>query len=141
MTIGWNAEMLNIYVLVFGTVLCATACIEIIIPSKMIAFWRIWISHRLFFLHGAFLILVGIPLTCYSHHLTGRLVTAIGLLIVFTGPFVLFYSERISSMILSIMEETRQSGKRSLIYIDSALRLIVGIIFIYSALSYGQTII
>jgi hypothetical protein len=41
-------------------------------------------------------------------------------------------------MILSMMEETGQSGKRALIFTDSALRLVVGILFIYSALSSGS---
>lgn len=129
--------MLNIYVLVFGVILCATACTEILIPSKMLAFWRGWISHRLFYLHGAFLILVGVPLTCYTHRLTGRLIMVIGLLIVFTGPFILFYSERVSSMILTSMEEMRHSGKLTLIYTDSAVRIAAGILFIYSAVTSG----
>ncbi len=107
--------MLDIYIMVFGGFLLLMGGIEMVAPLRVLALWRRWIAHRLFFLHGAMLIATGLPLTCAGGSTSGRIIFSLGLLLVFTGPFILLYADRVRTLFLSTTSEMEASSGRRLI--------------------------
>ncbi|TAL39579.1 MAG: hypothetical protein EPN93_01140 [Spirochaetes bacterium] len=124
--------MLGYYILLFGVVLIITGTSEFMMPGRFFAFWKAWVSHRLFFLHGAGLIAVGFPLTCYGSAPMGTFVLGFGLLLVFTGPFILLYANKIRKLFLVTTADMDEAASRHLIYFDAGVRLAVGALFVYS---------
>ncbi|HNU92318.1 MAG TPA: hypothetical protein PKO25_10650 [Spirochaetota bacterium] len=124
--------MLDLYIFIFGGLLVLMGCIEAIVPAKSLALWRRWISHRLFFLHGAMLIVAGLPLTCAGGSSVGCIVFWLGVVMVFTGPFILLYADRVRSLFLSTVDELRPASARRLILIDAALRATLGLFMVFS---------
>ena len=100
-------------------------------PHTIFNLWLRWINNKLYFLHGVLLILGGFPLTVYSGRFSG-IIFAIGLMVVFTGPFVLIYPEKIRGMFNAIAGEPDLKKIRGFILIDASLRVVSGIFFIAS---------
>lgn len=125
--------MLDIYIMVFGGVLLLMGGIEMVAPLRVLALWRRWIAHRLFFLHGAMLIATGLPLTCAGGSTSGRIIFSLGLLLVFTGPFILLYADRVRALFLSTTSEMEASSGRRLILLDAALRVAAGLLMVCSS--------
>lgn len=124
--------MLDLYTFLFGCILVLMGCLEAVMPLRALALWRRWISHRLFFLHGAVLIAVGLPLTCAGGTAEGRIVFSLGLILVFTGPFILLYADRVRSLFLDSVTRMSPAAARRLILIDAALRVGFGLFMSYA---------
>jgi len=128
-------QLLQVYVLSLGIFLISVAGMELIAPFTMFQGWRRWVSHRIFPLYGVSLVIMGFPLTQYRHAdipAIGYVVFAIGLVVVFSGPFILLYPEKIRAMVSEIAETAGEDGVRRLVFIDAAMRLIAGGVFVYS---------
>lgn len=119
--------MLDLYIFLFGCILVLMGSLEAVIPLRALALWRRWISHRFCFLHGAILIAVGLPLTCAGGSTGGRIVFSLGLILVFTGPFILLYADRVRSLFLDAVARMSPAAGRRLILIDAALRVGFGL--------------
>lgn len=128
-----GAAMLNIYIMAFGIVLLLMGTLEVAAPLRVLALWRRWIAHRLFFLHGGMLIAAGLPLTCAGGSAAGCILFSFGLLLVFTGPFILIYADRVRVMFLSATSDMAASAGRRLIFIDAALRIAAGLFMAWSS--------
>jgi hypothetical protein len=126
--------MLSLYILVFGVVLIITGTVELVMPARMFAFWKAWVGNRFFFLHGAFLIALGFPLTCYNNAPMSTFVFGFGLVLVFTGPFLLIYANRIRKLFTATTTDMDESSIRHLVFFDAGIRLIIGAAFVYSYL-------
>ncbi len=125
----------SLYILVFGAVLLVTGCVELAMPARMFAFWKAWVGNRFFFLHGALLIALGLPLTCYNNAPMNAFVFGFGIILVFTGPFILFYANRIRRLFDATTVDMDESSLRHLVYFDAGVRLAIGAAFVYSYLA------
>jgi hypothetical protein len=122
-------QAVNIYVLLLGIALILIGTVELSAPLRIFKLWKQWISKRLFPLHGALLILLGIPLTMYRGPLS-EIIFIIGAVLALSGPFILIYPEKIRTMFNSISEEMNDAGVRRIIYIDALLRILAGVLFV-----------
>ncbi len=130
-----GTAMLNIYIMVFGAFLLFMGGIEVLAPLRVLSLWQRWIGHRLFFLHGAVLIATGLPLTCAGGSTTGRIIFYLGLLLVFAGPFILVYADRVRALFLGATSDLDSSAARRLILFDAVLRIVAGLLMVYSSAS------
>jgi hypothetical protein len=122
-------------VFILGIVLTGMGIIELLIPMRIFNLWEKWISHKLFFLHGLLLILLGFPLTLYKNLLNlfiAKSIFGIGVIAVLIGPFILFYPEKIREIFLKISGEVENKAAKRIIYLDAIIRISVGLLFIYS---------
>lgn len=126
--------MIFIYVIALGALFSLMGTIELFLRESSFRFWMRWFEHRLFFLHGIILVLLGFPLTFYNGKWS-TFVFIVGLFMVITGPFVIIYPEKIRESFGEISSEMGEETVKKLILFDSAVRLIIGIIFLYCALS------
>jgi len=123
--------MINYFILFFGIIQLTIAFVEFIMPYKTFITWKIWISCRFFPLHGAALIVVGFPLIIYSGYLSS-VIFLIGLVVVFTGPVILIYPEKIREA-FSYSSETFQEGSlKKIVRFDAVVRMAAGIILVIS---------
>ena len=98
-------KIINQYVFILGIVLTGMGIIELLIPIRIFNLWEKWVSHKLFFLHGLLLILLGFPLTLYKNLLNlfiAKSIFGIGVIAVLMGPFILFYREKIRGIFQKI---------------------------------------
>ncbi len=126
--------MIFIYVIALGGLFSLMGAIELFLRERSFRFWMRWFAHRLFFLHGIILVLLGFPLTFYNGKWS-TFVFIVGLFMVITGPFVIVYPEKIRESFGEISSEMGEETVKKLVLFDSAVRLIIGIIFLYCALS------
>lgn len=126
--------MISLYVIALGILLAFMGAFELYLRERSFQFWIQWFTHRLFFLHGIILILLGFPLTFYNGKWS-TFVFLVGLFMVITGPFVIIYPEKIRESLGEISSEMGEETVRRLVLFDSAVRLIIGITFLYCALS------
>lgn len=127
--------MLTIYVLVFGIVVATVGLVELLFPSVMMKIWSRLVTHRLFFLYGIVLMGAGFPLTIYNAPRFDTIIFIIGLFVVFTGPFVLLYPQKIGGFFLQGMNEMSPGGRKLAIFFDASVRITAGLICIFSALT------
>jgi hypothetical protein len=121
--------MISVYILVLGLAAIAVGLFEALQPLRALGLWKQWIAHRYFFLHGGLLIALGLPLTCGDGTLIGKIIFTMGLIMVFTGPFILLYAGRIRRMFMSVTAEMDGPALKRLICIDAAVRISAGAIF------------
>ncbi len=126
--------MISLYVIALGTLFFFMGTAELCLRKRFFQFWMRWFAHRLFFLHGIILVLLGFPLTFYNGKWS-TFVFLVGLFMVITGPFVIIYPEKIRESFEDISLEMGEDTVRRLVLFDSAVRLIIGIIFLYCAIS------
>ncbi|HOP28838.1 MAG TPA: hypothetical protein P5120_09345 [Spirochaetota bacterium] len=123
--------MINYFILFFGITQLIIASVEIIMPQKSFLTWKVWVSCRFFPIHGAALIVVGFPLTIYNGYLSS-LIFLIGLVVVFTGPVILIYPEKIREA-FSFSSETFQEGSlKKIVRFDAVMRMAAGFIMVLS---------
>lgn len=123
--------MINYFILFFGIIQLIIAFVEILLPYKSFLTWKAWISCRFFPFHGAALIVMGFPLTIYNGYLSS-LIFIIGLVVVFTGPVILIYPEKIREA-FSFSSDTFQEGSlKKIVRFDAVMRLAAGIILVIS---------
>jgi hypothetical protein len=121
---------LSMYVFFLGIILIFYSLIEMIIPEKIYSLQKRWIQHPLFPVHGFLLMIGGFPLIVFRETLSGKIMTGIGLVIVFTGPFILIFPDKMRSLFMHTDQEIK-GNHRTLLYIDATVRLLCGILCIY----------
>jgi hypothetical protein len=121
--------MITVYILLLGLSAISVGFFEALQPLRALGIWKQWIAHRNFFLHGGLLIALGLPLTCYDGTMIGKIIFSMGLIMVFTGPFILLYAGRIRRMFMTVTAEMDGPALKRLIYIDAAVRISAGAIF------------
>lgn len=122
------------YVLAIGALFSLMGALELAIRERSYRFWMRWFAHRLFFIHGILLVSLGFPLTFYNGKWS-TFVFIVGLFMVITGPFVIIYPEKIRESFEEISSEMGEDVVKKLVLFDSATRLVIGIIFLYCALT------
>lgn len=125
--------MISLYVLILGIVFAVMGSAELTLRERSFRFWMRWFAHRMFFLHGAVLIALGFPLTFYSGKWSA-FVFIVGLFMVLTGPFILIYPEKIRESFSEISSGVGEESLRGLVVFDAAVRVVVGMLFVYCAL-------
>lgn len=123
--------MYKYFLITIGTTQVIMAFIEIFAPLRSFLMWEKWVSSRFFPVHGLALIFIGLPLTVYKGYLSS-VIFYIGLLIVFTGPFILIYPEKIKNVFTDTENLLKDRDKKIMIYFDSVFRLSTGLIFFVS---------
>lgn len=105
--------------------------VEFFFPLRSFLVWKIWIANRYFPVHGLALIFIGLPLTLYKGYLSS-VIFIIGLFIVFTGPFILIYPEKIRKAFNDSAGSFDDNQVRGIVFIDAFFRLCAGLIFLVS---------
>jgi len=111
-----------------GTTQVILALMEFILPHRAFFMWGSWVSNRFFPLHGVALIFIGLSLTVYKGYLSS-IIFYIGLIVVFTGPFILIYPEKIKKVFSESGNIFKDKDIKNMIYIDAFFRLSIGILF------------
>ena len=119
------------FVLYLGIFLVAAGSLELFFGRRASSFWEKWIENRFFPLHGLLLIAGGLPLTAYNGTFS-TFIFAVGLTVVFTGPFILLYPDKIRSSFREVSHDEGQNFKQRLVRFDGILRILCGLIFIAS---------
>ncbi|MCX7679067.1 MAG: hypothetical protein N2316_07585 [Spirochaetes bacterium] len=129
-----NKDFISLYVIVLGILFTAMGITEIALRQQSYKFWMRWFSHKLFFLHGVALVLLGFPLTFYNGKWS-TFVFIVGLFMVITGPFIIIYPKKIRESFDEISAEMGEGAVQQLVLFDSAMRLVIGMVFVYCALT------
>lgn len=117
--------MIQIYAALLGMGLMVQGIAEFLAPGRIFRLWMKWIRHRLYFFHGLILIIGGFPLTAYRGRFSG-VIFALGLIIVFTGPFILIYPEKIRKVFETMEAHEDGAVIRHLMYADAFVRVLSG---------------
>ncbi len=123
--------MYKYFLIIIGTIQIIMALLESFFPLKAFSMWERWVSFRFFPLHGIALMFIGMPLTMYKGYLSS-VIFYIGLLVVFSGPFILVYPEKIRKIFTSSGDIFKDKDIKIMIYADALFRLSVGVIFLIS---------
>jgi hypothetical protein len=121
---------LSMYVFFLGICLILFSLIEMIFPEKLYSLQKRWIQHFLFPIHGLILMIGGFPLLIFRASLSGKIMMGLGLVVVFTGPFILIFPDKMRAIFMHTDKEI-ESNRRTLLYIDSIVRLLCGILCLY----------
>ena len=132
------AHLLSWYIVCLGAGLILFSTAEFMMPEKVFSLWKKWISHRLFFLHGFIIMAGGLPLTFFRDTLSGKIMMGIGIIVVFTGPFLVLFPEKMREAFAMAEAEMGDDDKSGIIYFDALVRSCAGIFFIFTILSYGS---
>lgn len=119
--------MLNLYLLLFGAFQVIAGLCEFIIPYKSYYLWKKWVFHRLFPFHGILLIAAGFPFIIYKGFFS-VIIFWIGVFMAITGPFLLFYPEKIRNAFITVENDFKTKDIKIMIYVDASLRFAAGII-------------
>lgn len=125
--------MIGTYVCVLGALMVALGAVECAVPRRAFSLWKRWSAHRLFFLHGAFLIGAGFPLILYRGPLSTP-IFIIGVVIVLTGPFILIYPEKFRDMFSSFEKEMGPERIPALMRTESIIRIALGAVLLAGSL-------
>lgn len=123
--------MFKYFLITIGSTQVMIAMLEALSPLRAFLMWRKWVSDRFFPIHGLVLIVVGLPLTFYKGYMSS-LIFYIGLVIVFTGPFIILYPEKIQKVFNNSEIVFTDKDIRVMIYLDAFFRFSVGVIFLTS---------
>jgi hypothetical protein len=132
------ATILTYYILSLGIALIVLCFVELAIPKKIYSIWKQWISHRFFRIHGILIIFGGLPLTFFREGISGKIMFCIGIFVVFMGPFILLFPNKMRDLYLSAETSIEDEDKKGIIYFDAVTRGISGAIFIYTIIRYGS---
>jgi len=124
--------MYKYFLILLGTTQSIIAVAEFISPLRSFLIWRMWILNRFFPIHGVALIFIGLPLTLYNGYLSG-VIFFIGLVVVFTGPFILIYPEKIRKALNNSGDTFKDNEIKIIIFLDAFLRICTGFIFMISS--------
>lgn len=120
--------MFKYLLLITGTAQIIIALAEFISPLRSFRTWKLWVMQKYFPIHGFGLILIGMPLTQYQGFLSS-VIFYIALFIVFSGPFIMIYPEKIRAIFINDGELFKEKEIKVMIFIDALFRFSVGIIF------------
>jgi hypothetical protein len=122
-------SMLELYILLFGIFQLFAGLSELFLPAKLFRLWKTWALSRLFPVHGFVLIAAGFPLIVFKGSLQ-TILFWVGVFMVLTGPFLMIYPEKIRSAFLTAEKDFTPRDLRMIVYVDSFLRIAVGILSI-----------
>jgi len=131
------AQFFSWYLVVLGSGLIILGIIECIIPVQIFLLWKKWIACRLFPLHGLILSIGALPMTFFRDSLSGKIMMGIGIIAVFTGPFILFFPGSIREVFAMTETELEKGDEKGLIYFDASVRISAGFLIIFTILNYG----
>jgi len=123
--------MYKYFLIIAGSAQIIIASIEFFSPLRAFLMWKEWVSSRYFPVHGLALIFIGLPLTVFKGYLSS-IIFFIGLIVVFTGPFILIYPEKIRSVFSNSEDMIKDKDIKMMIYLDAFFRLSTGVIFLIS---------
>lgn len=123
--------MFKYFLIVIGVSQIIISLIEFVSPPRSFVMWKNWVLNRFFPVHGLALIFIGLPLTVYNGYLS-TIIFYIGLLIVFTGPFILIYPEKIRKVFSNTDNVFSEKEVKTMIYLDAVFRFCTGVIFLVS---------
>ncbi len=120
-----------VFILIVGIYVITIGLLELVIPARMLQLWIKISSSRLYYLYGILLIIAGFPLTQVpSSNPLSTPLFIVGLIVVFSGPFILIYPEKIKNIFFQGLEELGQKGSRFALIIDAIARIVTGILCI-----------
>lgn len=119
------------FLILIGSIQAIMAFAGFFFPLRIFLMWKKWVQNRFFPLHGIALIFVGLPLTVYNGYLA-RVIFIIGLIVVFTGPFILIYPEKFIKIFENSDELFNDRDIKAIIFLDAALRSAASGIFFIS---------
>lgn len=123
--------MLMSFIFILGIYVTTIGLLELIIPARMLQVWIKISSSKLYFLYGIVLILAGFPLTQVpSSNILSTPLFIVGLIVVFSGPFVLIYPEKIRNLFFQGLVELGQTGSRFALIVDAIARITIGLLCI-----------
>ena len=123
--------MLMTFILILGIYVTTIGILELILPTRMLQLWIKISSSKLYFLYGIVLILAGFPLTQVpSSNPLSIPLFIVGLIVVFSGPFILIYPEKIRNLFFQGLDELGQTGSRFALIVDAIARIAIGILCI-----------
>lgn len=123
------------YIVVLGILLLVLASLEFIFPFVILSIWKKWLNNRFFPLHGLLLILGGFPTTQFRDTFFGKVMLIVGIIIVFMGPFILFFPDRVRHFFYESIKDLNGDEIKHLVYVDGAMRAMAGILFLFVILS------
>jgi hypothetical protein len=132
------ATVLSYYILSLGIALIILCVVQILIPEKIYSIWTKWISHRFFRIHGALIIIGGLPLTLFREGVSGKLMFCIEFFVVFMGPFILLFPNKLRDLYIHTEAEIEEKDKNGITYFDAITRGVSGTIFIYAIFYHGS---
>ena len=106
-------------------------------PQRIFLIWKKWINCRFYPLHGMLLMFGGLPLTFFRDTISGKIMMVVGIVAVFSGPFILLFPNKIRELFALTESELEEGDTDGLIYFDAVLRGIAGALIIYAMLSRG----
>ena len=124
-------EIYKYLLVIFGSVQAIMALLGFCFPYRMFLMWKKWVLNRFFRLHGIILIFTGLPLTVYNGYLS-RIIFIIGLVVVFSGPFILIYPEKFISLFENSDELFSKNDIKVMIFLDAFLRSGASVVFFIS---------
>ena len=119
------------FLLTIGSVQIIMALMEVISPLRSFLMWKRWVSGSFFPFHGIALIFIGLPMTFFKGYLSS-IIFYIGLFIVFTGPFIIIYPEKIRKVFNNSEDVFSDKDVKIMIFLDAFFRLSIGVIFLIS---------
>lgn len=123
--------MLMLYIFILGIYVIIIGLLELTIPTQILKLWIKFSSSKMYFLYGFVLIVAGFPLTqVSSSNPLSTPLFIIGLIVVFSGPFILIYPEKVKNLFFQGLEELGQRGSRFALIIDAIARIATGILCI-----------
>jgi uncharacterized membrane protein len=132
------ATILSYYILSLGIALIILCIVQLLIPERIYSIWKKWISHRFFRAHGAIIMIGGLPLTFFREGIAGKIMLCIGLFVVFMGPFILLFPNKMRDLYIRTESDIEEEDKKGIIYFDALTRGISGAIFVYTIFRYGS---
>lgn len=123
------------YILFLGIALVLLALMEFVFPAVIFRIWKRWVNNKFFPFHGLILVAGGFPITQFRETFMGKIMLVIGLIVVFTGPFIIFFPDRIRHFFELSIKDLNSDELRHLVYVDGVMRLVVGIIFLFVMLT------
>jgi len=119
------------FLIIIGSIQIVIAFLGFFFPYRTFIMWKKWVLNRYFPLHGMVLIIAGLPLTVYNGYLS-RIIFIIGLIVVFSGPFILIYPEKLVGLFKKSDELFTNNDIKIMIYLDALLRSGASVIFFIS---------
>lgn len=100
------------------------ALFELIMPERCISLWHGFIQTKILPLYGIVLMIGGFPLTQYYQTLPGKALFAVGIVVVFTGPFILLFPEHFRKVFDRVTDESTPAELRKIAWSDAVMRLL-----------------
>ena len=123
-------EFIQLYILIAGVYILLVAIFELAVPGGMFTVQRRLVAHPLFRVYGVVLMVFGFPLTQVQGTYFEIMIFILGILVVFMGPVILIYPEKLRKMYHEMEEELSEAMIHRFIRVEGMIRLLVGSIFL-----------